>query len=70
MHGNMFGSMGKTKGRLGMRNGPRMKMYLWYCGAADPGVFGGVYACVTDAGYDLAIDTAHERGVDLPMVNE
>ena len=22
-----------------------------------------------DAGYDLAIDTANERGVDLPMIN-
>ena len=23
-----------------------------------------------DAGYDLAIETAKERGVDLPMVND
>jgi urocanate hydratase len=22
-----------------------------------------------DAGYDLAIETANERGVDLPMIN-
>jgi len=22
-----------------------------------------------DAGYDLAVDTANERGVDLPMIN-
>ncbi len=33
---------------------------------ADPGM--GV-ARHADAGYDLAIDTAHQRGVDLPMVN-
>ena len=32
---------------------------------ADPGT--GVMRHV-DAGYDLAIETAHERGVDLPMV--
>ena len=23
----------------------------------------------TDAGYDLAVETANERGLDLPMVN-
>ncbi|MEL7361858.1 MAG: urocanate hydratase, partial [Bacteroidota bacterium] len=33
---------------------------------ADPGT--GVMRHA-DAGYDLAIETAHERGVDLPMVN-
>ena len=33
---------------------------------ADPGT--GIMRH-TDAGYDLAIDTADERGVDLPMVN-
>ncbi|MEO0856550.1 MAG: urocanate hydratase, partial [Bacteroidota bacterium] len=33
---------------------------------ADPGT--GVMRHA-DAGYDLAIDTANERGVDLPMVN-
>ncbi len=33
---------------------------------ADPGT--GVMRHA-DAGYDLAVETAHERGVDLPMVN-
>ncbi len=36
------------------------------CSRADPGT--GVMRHA-DAGYDLAIDTARERGVDLPMVN-
>ncbi len=38
------------------------------CGAltADPGT--GVMRHA-DAGYDLAVDTANERDVDLPMVN-
>jgi urocanate hydratase len=34
---------------------------------ADPGT--GVMRHA-DAGYDLAIETAKERGVDLPMVND
>jgi urocanate hydratase len=34
---------------------------------ADPGT--GVMRHA-DAGYDLAIDTARERGIDLPMINE
>ena len=33
---------------------------------ADPGT--GVMRHA-DAGYDLAVETANERGVDLPMVN-
>ena len=33
---------------------------------ADPGT--GVMRHA-DAGYELAIDTARERGVDLPMIN-
>ena len=34
---------------------------------ADPGT--GVMRHA-DAGYDLAIDTARERGVDLPMITD
>jgi urocanate hydratase len=33
---------------------------------ADPGT--GVMRHA-DAGYDLAVDTANERGIDLPMIN-
>jgi urocanate hydratase len=33
---------------------------------ADPGT--GVMRHA-DAGYEIAVDTANERGVDLPMVN-
>ena len=35
-------------------------------GTADPGT--GVMRHA-DAGYDIAIETAQERGVDLPMIN-